>query len=239
MQFLADDPLQTLVFRQSQEVIDAVGLAPCHDRLAAEPAVAANHDLHLEATPGESARRSASVASPTRPPRRCRPAAAWHTTGGRRRRCTTAGSNTTCSSRERNLPNWSPCTGSSVASRSSTIRLRRPCVQLQKHVDEQRLRSGRCRQRSSCNGSSASAPRGVSSRRLSVFRPARALPRSRWRTRSGTGRVPLADQRGQQRIVPQLVVIVQIFVAQRQAEDPLPQQFLDRCARSNPHRDDR
>jgi len=38
----------------------------------------------------------------------------------------------------------------------------------------------------------------------------------------------LADQGGPQRIMPQLVVVVEIFVAQSQAKDSLPQQLLDR-----------
>ena len=40
--------------------------------------------------------------------------------------------------------------------------------------------------------------------------------------------IALADHDGQERIVPQLVVIIEVFVTQGQSEDPLPQKLLDR-----------
>ena len=42
------------------------------------------------------------------------------------------------------------------------------------------------------------------------------------------GRIALADQRRQERIVPQVVVVVEVFVAQGQGEHPLGDQFVDR-----------
>lgn len=38
-------------------------------------------------------------------------------------------------------------------------------------------------------------------------------------------RVELAARRGEHRVAPQLVVVVEIFIAQRQAVDTLRQQF--------------
>ena len=44
----------------------------------------------------------------------------------------------------------------------------------------------------------------------------------------GSGRFRLARQQGQQRVGPQLIVIVQILIAQRQADNPLRDQFAHR-----------
>ena len=45
--FLAQNLQQTLVFRQSEQEVDAVAFAPTHQVIATEAAVAADHDLHL------------------------------------------------------------------------------------------------------------------------------------------------------------------------------------------------
>ena len=168
------------------------------------------------------------VASPTPPPRRCPPDAAWPPAGGRRRRCTAADSSSTCSSRGRTCPTgrrgpdrrWrrGPTRSAWAAADAVAGRRRRTTT-----------RCGPDRRRSSCSGS-ASAPRGVSSSRLSVLLPASALPRS-W-GRGGPGRWisrrPAVASSGSCRRV---VVIVEILVAQRQAENPLPQHAHRRCVR--------
>src|SRR5262245_61512956 len=48
-----DDLTPTFSPRQPEEVVHAVGLAPGHDRLAAEPAVAADQDLDLGPIPAD------------------------------------------------------------------------------------------------------------------------------------------------------------------------------------------
>ena len=70
---------------------------------------------------------------------------------------------------------------------------------------------------------SASAPTGVSS-----SRPARALARQRLApilliATILAGDVGSSGQQRQQGIVPQPVVVVEVFVAQSQSHDPLPQ----------------
>ena len=45
VQLFPQNPEQTPVFRQSEEVIHAVGFAPPHQFFPAEAAVSANHDL--------------------------------------------------------------------------------------------------------------------------------------------------------------------------------------------------
>ena len=65
--------------------------------------------------------------------------------------------------------------------------------------------------------------RGVCSRRFSVLLP--ATPRS-----PTAGSAQLARQHRKGRVLAQLVVIVQVLVAQRQAEDPLPTSVSSGCS---------
>ena len=47
LQLLGDQLEQPWILGQPEEVIHAVGLTPCHDRIATESAVATDDDLHL------------------------------------------------------------------------------------------------------------------------------------------------------------------------------------------------
>ena len=62
----------------------------------------------------------------------------------------------------------------------------------------------------------------VNSNRFNVHLPASAFPRSRACRRSAPKRIGFLHRHGQHRIGPQLVVILQIPIAQAEAVDPLP-----------------
>ena len=68
---------------------------------------------------------------------------------------------------------------------------------------------------------------GVSSSRLRVLLPARALPLSRCRSRVLAGGVVLADDGRQEGIEPQHIVVVEVLVAQGQGVDPLGDEVLE------------
>ena len=57
--------------------------------------------------------------------------------------------------------------------------------------------------------------------------PARALPRSRRRCRVLAGGIGLADDGGQQGVAAEVVVVVEVLVAQRQGVDPLGDEVLE------------
>ena len=112
-----------------------------------------------------------------------------------RRTHTRARSSSDLNSHDRNNPNCCPCTSSSVASKSSTMRL-----------DTREFEAMNFSARTSCS-------------RTASAQPARCSNRHRG---SGAGQRPILLHRRQQRQVPaQLIVVLQILVTQCEAIDPL------------------
>ena len=116
---------------------------------------------------------------------------------------------------EEPAPSWLPCSGSSVASRSRMIWRRRPAdAPPGTHRRTESRSPPRCG--SPCDSASGqgcgSTPADSASTLPASGAPIRAL------------RCKLASQHRQHRIVPQFVVVVEVFIAQRDADHPLQHQ---------------
>ena len=210
---------QPVVAGQPEHVIDAVVLAPAPSAPRGKARVGPQHRSR---TFGQRARICADDArdllDARRPRRRCWRAAAWPPAGAGRRRCRAAGSSSSRSSRGRSGPpdgraadrRWHP-------GRARCASAARP-MRLQEQRHEQLLDAPRRRGRSCGSGCDATpALPGACSSRFSVHLPASGA-------QSLAPRLELAGQHRQHRIVPQLIVIVEVLVAQRQAEDALADQ---------------
>ncbi len=201
---LAEDLLQPLVARQAEEVIDLVLFAPGHQFLAAEAGVGAQHDLHFR-PPGAQLPGDAPdlVQSPFgrvlvgRPQPRAQQLVAGEDV---QRQVAVA----VVEAMEEPLRLMAMERDVGRVEIEHNL-LGRRCVRLDEQIAQQRV----------------DLLRLVVDLVIALIAARKLQPVQRALARKRLVERPLAAQHRHQRIVPQLLVIVEIFVAQRESEDAL------------------